>query len=294
MFILSILMSAFCLLSCEEDEKSIYGAENGIYNASIFANIDGIGKFKGIGAQGFATSGNVGFCFYDSGYCKTIDLDEKKIITSFMLPEGVANPKNHCGVACFSDSYFDKNDKYPLLYLSSYKEYKCYVLRMTETSAELVQVIQMKDDNGKIIPIYAFMPDGDKLVMKSSKTTKTEVGYPYVWQTIKRPDIEQHDYSLSPKDVISKFKVISSDPYNGGFCKNNKIYQLAGYNGYGSKKLYIIDYVNGVILKEIIWQEPFLYSKEQEQCSPYGEDGMLINYNGVDYITYIKFKNFRY
>ena len=87
---------------------------------------------------------------------------------------------------------------------------------------------------------------------------------------------------------------MSSDPYNAGFCKNNKIYQLAGYKGSGSKKLYIIDYKEGVILKEIVWREPFLYRKEHEQCSPYGEDGMLINYNGADYISYIRFFNWIY
>lgn len=265
------------------------------YNARIFAQIKGIAKYNGIGAQGFATFGNVGFCFYDSGYCKTIDLNNKMIISSFMLPEGVANSNNHCGVACFSDTFFNQEDKYPLLYLSSYKEYTCYVLRMTETNAELVQVIQMKDDNENVVPIYAFMPDGNKLILKSNYPHRENGVYKYIWKIINRPEISTEINSvLYQKDVTNSFSVFSSDLYNAGFCKNNRIYQLAGYGGFGSKKLYIIDYNNGVVLKEIIWQEDFLYNKEQEQCSPYGNDGMLINYHDGDYISYIQFLNFSY
>lgn len=282
------------VLACNSPDIEL-NSETKEYNASIFAQIKGIDNYNGIGAQGFATFGNVGFCFYDSGYCKTIDLDEKKIIASFILPDGVANPYNHCGVACFSNIFYDKDDKYPLLYLSSYKEYLCYVLRMTETSAELVQVIQMKDDKGKVIPIYAFMPDGDKLLLKSNYPTKINGSYEYIWKIVSRPEITTEINSvLFYKDVIKTFSVFSSELYNAGFCKNGRIYQIAGYGGFGSKKLYIIDYNNGIVIKEIVWQEDFLFNKEQEQCSPYGNDGMLINYNDGDYISYIRFLDFSY
>lgn len=286
------------LSACNSPEDDLDNEEYSItkeYNASIYAYINGIGIYNGIGAQGFATSGNIGFCFYDSGYCQTIDLDKKTIIAPFMLPEGVANSNNHCGVACFSDIYFDEVDKYPLLYLSSYKEYKCYVLRMTEASAELVQVIQMKDEGGEISPVYAFMPDGDMLLLKTNMPAKENNTYTYVWKIANRPKItEEKNAYLRPQDIQYSFSVESSDAYNAGFCKNKKIYQLAGYGGYGSKKIYIIDYIEGIVLKEIVWQEDFLYNKEQEQCSPYGNDGMLINYNGGDYISYIQFSNFSY
>lgn len=36
-------------------------------------------------------TGDVGFSFSDYGYCQTIDLNENRIIVSFMLSEGVAN-----------------------------------------------------------------------------------------------------------------------------------------------------------------------------------------------------------
>lgn len=293
-YIILLLFTPFSIFADNTSDVELSNDTKG-YNAKIFAQIKGISNYNGIGAQGFATFGNVGFCFYDSGYCKTIDLNNKKIISSFVLPEGVANPKNHCGVACFSDTFFNQEDKYPLLYLSSYKEYTCYVLRMTEISAELVQVIQMKDDNESVVPIYAFMPDGNKLILKSNYPSRENGVYKYIWKIINRPEISTEiNHALYQKDVINTFSVFSSDLYNAGFCKNNRIYQLAGYGGFGSKKIYIIDYNKGDVLEEIIWQEDFLYNKEQEQCSPYGNDGMLINYHDGDYISYVQFLDFSY
>ena len=287
--ILSLLLFASCNGNAENDEFNSV-IEEKFYTASVFANIDGLTTGVNHSAQGFAAYNNTGFCFYDGGYCQTINLLEETTNALFRLPDGVANPKNHCGVACFSDVFLNSNDIYPLLYLSSYKELKCYVLRLTKTTAELVQEIQMKDEDGEIASVYAFMPDKDRLVMKSSKPQKQDGRYKYLWKVAKRPPIEVGGkVFLTKEDVTGAFYVDSSDEYNGGFCRNNRIYQIAGYHGYGTKKLYIIDYIEKRILKEVVWEEPFLYQEEHEQCCPYGEDGMLINYNGADYISHIKF-----
>ena len=299
-FFLFLLGYGLSIYSCVADKDSVLDnietvPADRFYTAFIYATIDGIGNYLGYGAQGFAVYNNVGFCFYDCGYCQTIDLDRKRIIASFELPTGVANPYNHCGVSCFSNYFYKSEDKYPLLYLSSYKENKCYVLRMTENSAELVQILQMRDEQGNIISNYAFMPDDDLLLLKANFPTKQDGYYTYIWKIVNRPDItEEINTYLMPCDVLSSFSVKSSDAYNAGFCRNGMIYQIAGYNGYGSKKLYIIDYKNGIILKEVIWEEPFLYKEEHEQCCPFGENGMLINYNFADYISYIRFNNWKY
>lgn len=295
-----LLCCSLCTYGCIEDsldEVDRIDAENAesFYTAEVFASIDGIGSFNGHGAQGFAAYNNVGFCFYDSGYCQTIDLERKSIIASFELPSDVARPTNHCGVACFSNHFLKPEDEYPLLYLSSYKENKCYVLRMTEIDAELVQTLQMIDEQGNMIPIFAFMPDGDLLLLKANYPVKQNGTFTYIWKVIKRPDITDDRITyLIANDVLLSFSVISSDAYNAGFCRNGMIYQLAGYSGYGSKKLYIIDYNRGTILKEVVWEEPFLFEKEHEQCCPFGENGMLINYHCADYISYIRFNYWRY
>ena len=52
--------------------------------------------------------------------------------------------------------------------------------------------------------------------------------------------------------------------------------------------MYIIDSHSGTILKELVWEEDFLYNEEHEQCSPFGNNGILINYNGADYISYVQ------
>lgn len=298
--ILITILLSFFTVGCTAEGDIADSDKNNQYNdfsyvAAEFAEIDGIGRFMNKSFQGFAAFGNTAFCFYDTGYCQTIDLKDKKIISSFKLPEGVANSSNHCGVACFSSDFLSPDAPYPLLYLSSYKEMKCYVLSLTETSAELVQVIQMRDENNQIIPVYAFMPDKDKLVLKMKTPKKENNSFHYHWQVANKPEITKgENIILVDKDIINSFYVESTDKYNAGFAHNNIIYQLAGYGGYGSKKLYMIDYVKGKVLDEIIWKEPLLYQPEQEQCTPYGDDGILINYNGVNYISYIKFLNWRF
>lgn len=298
--ILITILISFCSLGCTAEGDITDSNENSqnddfSYIASEFAEIEGIGRYMNKSFQGFAVYGNTAFCFYDTGYCQTIDLNKKKIISSFKLPDGVANSRNHCGVACFSSDFLSQDNPFPLLYLSSYKEMKCYVLNFTETSSELIQVIQMNDENNQIIPVYAFMPDHDKLVLKMKTPIIENNSYNYQWQVTNKPAITKgSNIILGNKDILSSFYVKSTDKYNAGFAHNNIIYQLAGYGGYGSKKLYIIDYVKGKVIDEIIWKEPLLYQHEQEQCTPYGDDGILINYNGANYISYVKFLNWKF
>lgn len=265
-----------------------------LYETSIHSTINGIGRYKNKTFQGFAAYNEIGFCFYDTGFCQTIDLKDQKIISSFQLPEGVASSKNHCGVACFSNEYLTPDAPYPLLYLSSYKEQKCYVLNMTEQNAELVQIIMMKDAQEEVVPVYAFMPDDDKLLLKMKTPSKINNSYHYHWMVVPRPKIiDSHDVIICLNDTLYSFYVESSDKYNAGFAYHNRIYQLAGYGGKGSKKMYVIDYIKKKVMKEVVWEEYILYNEEQEQCTPYGNDGILINYNGADYISYVKFRNWK-
>ena len=159
---------------------------------------------------------------------------------------------------------------------------------MTETDAEVVQIIQMKDEAGNVIPVYAFMPDGDEMIMKMNYPAKVDNEYTYEWKVTTRPKIDEMLKTLLSDNIERSFSVKSSDLYNAGFCRNNIIYQLAGYGGKGSKKMYIIDSHSGTILKELVWEEDFLYNEEHEQCSPFGNNGILINYNGADYISYVQ------
>ena len=272
------------------DTNGINVNDNGFhYEAEIFAVIPNLGSYAGHSFQGFAVHGDIAFGFYDTGLCRCIDLNKKEIIAEFALPEGVRHNNNHAGVACFSNEFLSENDEFPLLYLSSYKERKCYVLNMTPTNATLVQTIMTVDslNDNKVQDVWAYEPDGEILLLKM--TSKTE----YNWVSVKRPSvISGKEVYIDINNSIDTFSVKSSATYNAGFALNGKIYQLAGYTK-PSRKLYILDYVNKSIIADITWNSHIINDQEQEQCSKY-RDGILINYNYSDKLVYVKFNNWSF
>lgn len=263
------------------------------YTAEVFANIPDLGSCQGKSFQGFAAYKDIAFGFYDTGICRCIDLNTKEIISEFELPTSAHHRKNHAGVACFSEEFLTSEDEFPLLYLSSYKEYKCYVLRMFRDHAEIAQILYTNnepDSSGKIslAPIFGYEPDRDKLLLK----TTTSNGL-YRWIIVYRPSItygETHYINL--KDKLDTYDVASSATYNAGFVENGKIYQLAGYTQ-KERKLYVLDYINKQTLVDLPWEHDILNYGEQEQCTRF-KDGILINYNKQDKLVYVKFNNWAF
>lgn len=260
------------------------------YDAEVFAIIQNLGAFGNHSFQGFATFGDIAFGFYESGLCRSIDLNKKEIIAEFALPNGVNHKRNHAGVACFSNEFLSEKDEFPLLYLSSYQERKCYVLNMTTKNAELIQTIITVDSlNGnKIQDVWAYEPDGDVLLLKMNYKDDNDSGYN--WVSIKKPSISTSpNIILDINNKIDEFHTHSTAKYNAGFVLNGYIYQLAGYTR-TSRKLFILDYINKRTIVDVTWNNPIINDQEQEQCTRY-KDGILINYNKSDKLVYVKFNN---
>ena len=263
------------------------------YEAEVYAVINGLGSCQGHSFQGFAAYKDIAFGFYDTGICRCIDLNSKEIISEFNLPNAAHHKSNHAGVACFSEEFLSSEDEFPLLYLSSYREYKCYVLRLFRDHAEIVQTILTKtepDSSGKtsIAPIVGYEPDGGKLLLKIKESKNL-----YHWITVYRPSISYGEtYYIDLKDKLDVYDAESSTSYNAGFVENGKIYQLAGYTP-GERKLYILDYVNKKTLVDVLWKNSILTGAEQEQCTRF-RDGILINYNGANKLVYVKFNNWEF
>lgn len=253
------------------------------YAASVFAIIPGLGSCNGKSFQGFAVHNDVAFCFYDSGICRTVDLNSKRIISQFNLPAEANHPRNHAGVACFSVEYFKPEDEFPLLYLSSYQEYKCYVLRVTRTEADVIQTIYTYKNaagEGGLAPVLAYEPDGHLLLLKLRDAN-------YHWITIRRPDVHREkSVYINLQNKIDEYEVRSTSAYNAGFALNGRIYQLAGYQ-YDDYKLYILDYVKKKVLVDEHWSDNLMKTYEQEQCARY-KNGLLINYNRADHLAYVE------
>lgn len=264
------------------------------YDAEIFAIIPNLGSFNNHSFQGFAISGDIAFGFYESGLCRSIDLEKKKIIAEFALPEGVNHKNNHAGVACFSNIFLSDKDEFPLLYLSSYQEHKCYVLNMTTTNAQLIQTIITVDSlkNNAIQNVLAYEPDGELLLLKMSPTIR-EGKIVYNWVSIKMPPvIEGSNIYMDINNKLEDFVTLSTAKYNAGFALNGRLYQLAGYTK-SSRKLYILDYINKKTIVDVLWNNTIIDAQEQEQCSRY-KDGIIINYNYSDKLVYVRFKNWSF
>ena len=263
------------------------------YEAEVYAYINGLSSCQGKSFQGFAAYNDIAFGFYDTGICRCIDLNSKEIISEFYLPDAAHNKNNHAGVACFSEEFLTSYDEFPLLYLSSYKEYKCYVLRLFRDHAEIVQTLRTRtepDSNGKtsIAPIVGYEPDKNKLLLKIKESNNM-----YHWITVYRPSITYGEmYYINLKDKLDSYDAPSSTAYNAGFVENGKIYQLAGYTP-AERKLYILDYVNKKTLVDILWNNSLINDAEQEQCTRF-KDGILINYNGANKLVYVKFNNWTF
>ena len=287
-FLLLASFLSISLFGCTDDLGEDFSQdEDSIpfhYTASIYANIPGLGSCEGKSFQGFAVYNDVAFCFYHSGICRTIDLNTKKIIAQFYLPSEAHHGRNHAGVACFSEEFYDGTDEFPLLYLSSYQEYKCYVFRMNRTGAELVQSIYTYENEGQeLAPVLAYEPDGNVLLLKMRDIN-------YHWITINRPDVHaSKTVYLNLKDKKDEYEVPSTAAYNAGFAYHGKIYQLAGYKWH-DYKLYILDYINKKVLVDEYWNNDILKQYEQEQCSRF-KNGLLINYNYSDQLVYVEMSN---
>ena len=263
------------------------------YTAEIYANIPDLGRCQGKSFQGFAAYKDIAFGFYDTGLCRCIDLNKKEIISEFELPQEAHNSKNHAGVACFSEEFLTSEDEFPLLYLSSYKEYKCYVLRMFRDHSEIAQILYTNNEpnsSGKIslAPIVGYEPDRDKLLLKIKKSNNL-----YRWITVYRPSVSFGEtYYIDLKNKIDTYDATSTSAYNAGFVENGKIYQLAGYTQ-SERKLYILDYINKTTLVDEYWNHGILNDGEQEQCTRFKE-GILINYNHRGKLVYVKFNNWTF
>lgn len=267
------------------------------YNVSKYLTLSGIGNYSGHSAQGFTVFGDTAFLFYDTGYCTTIDLVSKTAISTFQLPSGVAGSNNHCGQANFGREYAVLGDPFPVMYLSSYKEKKCYVLRITTSSASLVQTLYLTSDGSTPLDAQAFFVDmeNDKLVIKMGATDVNALKYKY-YKVFDLPtlDLGVTVYLLDEKKCDEFYirtlqgNVLASKNFvNGGFAMNGKLYVLAGFSG-STASLLIIDYEKHKMLTDITWSSSIITSGEPEQCAIYNGK-LLMNLNGKDYLPQVEF-----
>ena len=247
-------------MSCtsEMDVDYLEPEETGLTYVEIVTPIEGIGEYRGCTSQGLSISDKYAFITYDTGLIQVLDYSSKKIVSSFEMPDGVHHKKNHAGMAVFGDVYYDETDSFPLLYISSYKESKCYVLRVSLSGAELVQEIQMDQS-------WHFFVDNKDLIVRLNDNTY------YVFDL---PEVSQQYVYLDKSNAKQSFSFdIPNMHYAGAFCENGRMFVLCYYketpNGVVGKydRLVEFDYHNNAFISEIVFRDLRIRTIEFEGLS---------------------------
>lgn len=268
-------------------------------------NCAGAGSYQGNAAQGFTYWNGIGFAFYDGGYCQVVDFSDEsnvEVVNAFALPSPVCNPNNHAGQANWGE-FYDQNDDFPLLYLSSYLEKCCYVLRMTREGATLIQTLYLTDGtltdgHSTKLDAQAWFCDGERIIVKMGAQDRTGYAYKY-WKVFNMPYFgwgTDGVFYLEDAQKIDEFYLRTipnqyqgtKNYVNAGFAQDGKIFVLAGFDG-AQQRLMVIDYNNHAVISDVVWGATSMRSVEQEQCCRMSDNQMLINYNGADKFVKVTF-----
>jgi len=207
-----------------------------------------------LAGQAVAIYGNIMFRMYNKGYCKTFEIDDGfgiKAIGSFEL--GSFDSDNHANSAQFSDVIADTG--YPYLYVASTLENKCYVEKVTATSAELVQTISYTIASHPNVRFNAQVGDGFLWLFGGDTTTN---GSLYIYK-FNLPSLSSASVTLLESDAIDSFSIPDYN-YNadgqcqGGKIYGNKLYWLFGADRYYStwkRRLVVIDLVKKSVVSSV-------------------------------------------
>lgn len=90
-------------------------------------------------SQGFAICGDYGFFFHDKGQVLIIDLENRVLESTFVVP---GLEKAHCNNAAFSDEKYSEDSVFPLLYVTECAgKNRCYVVDLNFSTGRIVQEI---------------------------------------------------------------------------------------------------------------------------------------------------------
>lgn len=255
-FALVVNLSFVSCSGVEPEEPSFEPAVITIEYDETISYVAGIGYYRGFSSQGLAIYDKYAFLTYDTGYVQVLDCDSMEIISSFAMPEGVQHRNNHAGMANFGNKFYEDGDKFPLMYVSSYIENKCYVLRVDLSGCELIQEIQMDDS------WHFFVDDSDNLVVRLNDNNY------FIFDV---PSYSQKSVALDKRDAKDSFYFnIPNMHYAGAFCSNGIMNVLCYYKrtpeGIEGRfdRLVQYDYTNKKVISQSIFRDAKIRSIEFE------------------------------
>ena len=235
------------------DDLGVSGGDNS--TEFSYENVMKIGFWQ----EGAIFDGKL-FALDHAGSGKVYDIYNKTQIASYSLDNlGAINP--HGNSVCFSSQYYAAGDKYPLLYVNVYNNYKnendrkegyCCVYRLTENgknfTTKLVQVIRIGftenlnfwkslSNNGDVRPYGNFVVDSDNndlyaYVMRDAtgKTRFFKFDLPTLSDGTYNSSYGCNLVTLGQSDIKDQFDLAYFNYIQGCDYLNGKIISVEGFN----------------------------------------------------------------
>lgn len=191
-------------------------------------------KVKG-STQGMAIWKNYAFVFHDGGQCVVFNLKKRSYVSTFLL----TGNQSHCNNASFGVEKYDKDSKFPLVYISECScEHRCYVTDISLTGSRVVQTIYYTgkgytssfdwfvDRKNGFIYTYG-ISNKDKKIMK--------------FRLPKLSDSDKNgEVRLTQADVLEEFNFQGVNIYQGSRIKGRYTYLADGYAPH-DRLLHVLD-----------------------------------------------------
>ena len=223
----------------------------------------------GYSSQGLAIYGKYAIITYDTGFIQVLDYERLEIVGSYAMPDVAHHRWNHAGMANFGALFYKDNDMFPLLYVSSYQENKCYVLRVDLHGAEIIQEIQMANS------WHYFVDDEMNLIVRL---------YNNDYYVFELPSIYDRDVVLEKENAKSCFKCnLENMQYAGAICKDNRLLVLCYYRSAPAgvrgrfDRIVEFDYC-GNLLSQYIFKDSRIRTHEFEGLSETNNGDLIISF----------------
>ena len=228
-------------------------------------SVGGIGRYLGYSSQGLAIYGKYAIITYDTGFIQVLDYERLEIVGSYAMPDVAHHRWNHAGMANFGALFYKDND----MYVSSYQENKCYVLRVDLHGAEIIQEIQMANS------WHYFVDDEMNLIVRL---------YNNDYYVFELPSIYDRDVVLEKENAKSCFKCnLENMQYAGAICKDNRLLVLCYYRSAPAgvrgrfDRIVEFDYC-GNLLSQYIFKDSRIRTHEFEGLSETNNGDLIISF----------------
>lgn len=292
-----LLTVVFCLLSYGLMAKRV-----NYTNATIqkIAELQGVPKQ---GYQGMAIWGDYIVSLQNTGQATIYRLFPDSLQKLRQFPLASQMTQNHANVAFFGTEKFDKDDDFPLLYVSQCSKQKyngmkdvCFVERISlNAPPKLVQTIVLDDDEGLFGYALQWMIDRKRELLIGYGNTIENMGKGNRWRTMifHMPKLcEGKIVHLKPKDALENYCIQDLDPrfpanhIGQGACVVKD--QMFIPVGLGTEKHPSILYVWNLRKKRLdnILNFQQQVPHEFEDCDSYGRE-LIMQTNGAGIIRII-------